>query len=384
MNKEEKQKHDSDISNKYIANLNYDDSELDELSIQDMCVLVNNAKFALDKHIFVNAEENMPNLISKFYKILVKKVKEAETLYTVIDNTTGYPFIDENALDCIWLFSKKEYADYAVDYYTQQFRKFTIIEVQKDVNNELFSELYLNGITGAYIDNGLTGCVIKKEDLLEPPDYSNTPKISIPITNPKFMLAHLKMTQELSWRVNYEKREEELDKLELELCKESVTAKFLVPVKGMPNSDNTKAHEEILKKDTNISIPCLRGKDGANGIPAFTDWKQFRTVYSKDEFSGWIMSFDDLASMIKDNDAYSAFVVNVGKCPMTVNSKNLARIKVVLGNNKDEKEIKPEDKITAKAEAPAVNHKENSKENEKVKTEEKKEGLFSKIKKMFK
>ena len=324
MTQEERQQHSNDISNRFIAQTNFNDQDLEQLSIQDMCILIENSKYALTNHMFVDRDEYVKNLISRFYETLIKKIQNSNLLYTVIDNTTSYPFIDENAKDCVWLFSCKKYAENAVDYYTQQYRNFSIKEISAESLKSFFVDLYYIGTNGAYIDNGLAGCVIKKEDMIEPPNWENVPQISIPVMNPEFMLAHLKMTQEISWKVGYPEREQVLDRLEMELSKQSLNSKFLVPTKGMPKAKDNE-HEITLKEDTHISIPCLTGKDDARAIPVFTDWQQFRLCYSDQEYSGWIMSFDDIADMIKGG-SYDAFVINIGKCPMEVTAKSLERV----------------------------------------------------------
>ncbi|BCN30779.1 SseB family protein [Anaeromicropila herbilytica] len=326
---EERNIHNNTISNRYITHSDYSDHDLDKLSIQDLCVLVNNTKYALNNQIFLDGVEHLELLLSKFYNLLVSKIQNADIIYTIIDNNTGYPYIDENAQDSVWLFSRKKYAENAVDFYTQQYRSFSIQEIKNESFKEFFADLYLIGAYGIYMDNGLVGCAVKKEDLLEAPNWGDTPTISIPVTNPEFMLAHLKMSQELAWNVNYPDRNEVLGRLELELCRKSLEARFLVPTKGMPQGDSSEASEVTLQKDTNISIPFLEGKDGTHAIPAFTDWKQFHIIYTNNDYSGWIMTFKDLTEMIKSSN-HNAFVINVGKCPMDVTSKSLDRIKEVL------------------------------------------------------
>jgi hypothetical protein len=129
------------------------------------------------------------------------------------------------------LFSEKGIADNAADYFMQQYRNFRVEEVSKTEFTEFFGDLfYMAGAMGVYMDNGFAGCRIKREDLLKAPDWTGIPMISIPVLNPDFMLAHLKMSQEIGWQVTYENREQKLNALEKELSKKSTSAKYLVPV----------------------------------------------------------------------------------------------------------------------------------------------------------
>jgi hypothetical protein len=228
------------------------------------------------------------------------------------------------------MFSEKEYADRARDFYMQQHKNFRVEEIRNSELTEFCGDIfYMAGVKGIYMDNGLAGCMIKREDLLKAPDWTGTPEISIPVLNPGFMLAHLKMSQETGWRVNYETREKKLDGLEKELAKESVNAKFLVPTKGLSKNDGAVS-SYVLDQNTTFTIPCLTGKDGASAIPAFTDWKQFRQCYSDKEYAGWIIAFTDLTEMVMSGKGYDAIVINIGGCPMEVTVKSIERMRSVL------------------------------------------------------
>lgn len=362
MNYEEKHKHDCEISDRFISRSNYEDSELDDLSIQDFCVLINNAKYALNNHIFINGDERMKNLIEKFYSKLLYKVKNAESLYTIIDVNTSYPFIDSCSEDCIWIFSKEEYALDAIEHYKKEYRNFSVLEIENKNQLSLFHEIYLIGATGIFIDNGCASCIVKKEDLLEMPSYENTPMINIPITNPKLMLAHLKMVQELKWPVNYEKREENLNNLEKGLCDAINNAKFLLPVKDMPKGIDGSG-KFVLEKDEQISIPFLKGKDGANGLPVFTDWKQFRMVYNDEKIGGLIVVYKELIEMVTRGD-YSAIVMNVSRCPLEINNNTIKRLDEIM--EKEDEKIESKEIVDSEG-----------KEKENI-------SMFSKLKRIFK
>lgn len=258
----------------------------------------------------------MPNLIQQFLRILIQKVRTIEKFYVVIDNSTGFPFIDEHADDCIWLFSTEQYANDAVEHYTESYRNFRVQPIEnKDLGN-FAEDLYLNGIYGVYIDNGYASCILKKEDLF--PIQMEEAKED-PIMNPDFMLAHLEMVQEASWKVDYEERPTILKSLEKEVAKQILNAEFLVPV-------NASEVEEGTVENAKLDIPCLEGKDGREAIPVFTDWKQFKFAYSGDDYKGLLITYDHIANFIKDG---KPVVINVGSCFLELNENNIKGIEAI-------------------------------------------------------
>ena len=114
MTLEEKRQHDKEISDLYLLREeDITEEEYAALSIQDMCVLINNAKWLIqsgDHMDTLDKIDDMKSKVNSMHLKLIDKIRQAETLYTVVDNATGYPFITE-IHDSIWIFSQKEYAD---------------------------------------------------------------------------------------------------------------------------------------------------------------------------------------------------------------------------------------------------------------------------------
>ena len=137
---------------------------------------------------------------------------------------------------------------------------------------------YTNGVGGIFVDNGQTGYYIENRDLVLPPSWEGFPPNRIPVTNPEFMRAHLKLAQELGWKVEYAERRKVVEKLENDLVRASKTVRFLVPTKGAPESKN--AADIRIGADSNAAIPVLVAPDGTKGLPVFTDWDQFHLLYS--------------------------------------------------------------------------------------------------------
>lgn len=311
MNREEKAKYDKELVERFIVNADYEEKDLEDLSIQDLCVLVNGANGAMVNKTVEGAEKEMPKLIQKLLGMVIDKIRTADRLYTVIDNATGFPFIDEHADDAIWLFSTEQYAKEAVEHYATMYRKFSLQAIDNSNLSSFAEYMYLNGIYGAYIDNGYAGCIFRKEELFPAQVNENEP---MPIMNPEFMLAHLEMVQEASWQVDYEQRQTVLNNLQNEVVNQLVKAKFLVPV-------NTEDGAEVTPE--NIKIPCLEAKDGRSGIPLFTDWNQFRMAYSVEEFQGMTVTYEDIVGFIKDD---KIVVINPASCFFEINANNMKAI----------------------------------------------------------
>ena len=327
MTKEERNQHNNDISNKFIPRLLEPGmlGKLDELSIQDLIVIQKNAKYALDKKILhMNEDQSLKfgGAIEQIQSMIADKVKKADKLYVIIDKTTRMPYLNNDAR--IFVFSEEEFANEALDYFTQQMRRWEIKEISKeDIVVTLGKSFYMNGAFGILLDYGQTFIHILSEDLIETPDFSDTRPENIPVANPDFLRVLTMLEQEKCWGVNYENKESRLRFFEDHMILTFVNAKFLVPAKGMSN----------LSKGGKIIIPSLsNGKDKAT--PVFTDWNQFNKIYSQKEWDGWVWTAKDLLRAPDD-----VIVVNAGEIGFVMDKKMIAKIFEIY-----EKEILPVEK----------------------------------------
>ena len=328
MTLEEKQVHDKEISDKYLLR---DEAITEEeyagLSIQDMCVLINNAKWLIQSVDYMDSLDKIDGMKGKVRSMhmkLIEKIQQAEVLYTVVDNCTGYPFITE-INNSIWIFSQKEYADQCVEHYKEEHRNFHTLELEKESRTGFLGRaFYTNGVGGIFVDNGQTGYYIENRDLILPPSWEGFPQNRIPVTNPEFMRAHLKLSQELGWKVEYAERRRVVEKLENALVRASRDAVLLVPTKGAPESKN--AADIRIGADSNAAIPVLVAPDGTKGLPVFTDWDQFRLLYSDKEYHAWTMEFDALTELLYNEGGYDSIVVNVKSRPLDINRNTLKRM----------------------------------------------------------
>lgn len=331
MTLEEKRQHDKEISDKYL--LRDEDITAEEyaaLNIQDMCVLINNAKWLLNSEDYVSdtdKTDGIKNKIRAMHSVLIRKIVDAPVLYSVIDTATGYPFITEIE-DSIWIFSKEEYANLCVGHYRDENRVFRVKEIKKDqLLPFLARAFYTNGVGGIFVDNGQVGYFIKKEYILKKPEY---PENEAPVTNPGLMCAYMKFIQEKQWKVNYHERRKVLQKLENDLMRELPNAKFLIPTKGAPDSLNAK--DIKFGAGANTTLLMYEDNLGQKALPAFTDWDQFNAVYAGEEYHAWTMDFPAVAKILYEDNNFDCIVVNLKSRPLTITREVLARLVEVVGN----------------------------------------------------
>lgn len=324
MTKEERNQHNNDISNKFIPRLLEPgmSGKLEELSIQDLIVIQKNAKYALDEKIFhMNEGQSLKfgEAIEQIQSMIANKVKKADKLYVMIDKATRMPYLDNDA--SIYVFSEEEFANEALDYFTQQMRTWEIKEIPREnIVSTLGCCFFMNGALGIVVDNGQTFIHIFLEDLLKAPDFSDSRPENVPVVNPDFLRILTMLEQERCWRVTYEGKASRLRFFEDHMILTFVNAKFLVPAKGMSN----------LSKGGKIIIPSLSNGE-SKATPVFTDWNQFNRIYSQKEWDGWVWTAKDLLHAPDD-----VIVINAGEIGFAMDKKMIAQILKVY-----EKEILP-------------------------------------------
>ena len=229
-------------------------------------------------------------------EVMIEDLKNAVSVWTIIDRITNSPFIDDG--NRVWIFTEKEYAERCLDYFMQQYRtSFEIKEIDKEQRIRFFGiTTHMAGAEEYSVDPGTEGnMIVKGSDIVPPVDMSDTPMINRPVMNPRLFRAVAKLQQERMYRANYEGKKEKLRAFEDEMIRSFAEAMFLVPVKGMEtlkkNFESTDGSGEgVLTAGTQISIPALSGGDdgSSKATPVFTDWIEFNKAYSQEEWGGWI------------------------------------------------------------------------------------------------
>ena len=260
---------------------------------------------------------------------MTEDLKNAVSVWTIIDRITNSPFIDDG--NRVWIFTEKEYAERCLDYFMQQYRtSFETKEIDKEQRIRFFGiTTHMAGAEEYSVDPGTEGnMIVKGSDIVPPVDMSDTPMINRPVMNPRLFRAVAKLQQERMYRANYEGKKEKLRAFEDEMIRSFAEAMFLVPVKGMEtlkkNFESTDGSGEgVLTAGTQISIPALSGGDdgSSKATPVFTDWIEFNKAYSQEEWGGWIWTPRDLLSAPDD-----PVVLNVGSLAFGMSKKMIGQM----------------------------------------------------------
>ena len=305
------------IGKLFLLNKETDIEGLKNLEIQEIIFLIYSAKYFKEKQAFLI--DNFDEKIQMFSNILSDKIKDSEELYIAYDKSTNYPYIDVS--DRIWIFSKEEYAKNAEDYFMQQ---LIMLEIKKINGEEIiptFAKLHMLGIKKIIVDNGEYCTEINRNDILPAPDWSNTPQINIPVTNPDLQHAMIRFFQLLYSKSNYEGKEQTLRGLENHMLDEVIRGKYLIPMQLKQEEPSIPSGEGIvnLKKDTIMQFASVAGEDDTIWLPTFTDWTEFEKVYDKNVLSGNVVTYDDLVTL---SEKMEGIVINCKGISLRINEKN--------------------------------------------------------------
>lgn len=309
------------------------EEEYRALTIQDLCVLITNARMLIkkanyrdDKELCLTLNEHIWDMHTK----LIAKIKAAENVYIIIDQSTRFPYID-NKDNGILLFSRKVFADdYVEEMAVKQFRRFEVLEISKLMQTMYIAQtFFMYGVKGVHVDRSLVGCFLEANDFVAEPDVKKMDPALVPVMNPDFMRAYLKYSQEILWKVDYPERKEVLEELEKDMAVAMKDARFLIPAKGLPGEAavDRKLTEEESEK---LAFAVLSGADGKRALPVFSDWEQFKIAYSDVDYKGFIIPYADLADLFRKNGSFDAIVFNYRKCPMELNKQSLQRLEKLM------------------------------------------------------
>lgn len=313
------------LGREFVLNRKIDIEELKKLDIQETIFLVFTTKhFMKDNFITDIALEDK---IKLFRGELIRKIKGADELFVTYNKKTNYPHIDKEGRG--WFFSKLEYAKSAEEYYSKQEIMLETKVLDKNNIVDYLVQLYYLGIEELLFDNGEYTEVIKRGEILPPPDYSNVPDIQKPVYNPKVQFSIIKFFQELFYKGAYRDKEKILHQLENNMLTEVIKGRYLVPMQVRSNKPLEVDENGIVKLDehTSIAFGSVSDKDNNSWLPAFTDWREFEKAFDKNIWQGNIMSYEDLLLISKED----GIVINCKGVPLQINSK----VKEVISLHKE-------------------------------------------------
>ena len=294
-------------------------SAYEEVPIQELIFLINRAKHLLNSQ----KSEWMDSRIKEFFFRLKEKIKSAKELYVAYDRHTNYPYVDIEGR--VWFFSKEEYAAEAEDYFLQQFVMLSMKKISGEEITKTLALLHLLGLPVILMDNGQYYIEVNRDELMPPMNWSGIPEIQIPVTNPELQHAMILFFQTLRSKQNTPDKREILQSLEDNMLDEIIKARYLIPMQL--NEKNPSTSDEVgaitLKRGDRIYFALLEGNDNVSWLPAFTDWEEFGKMYSKEQWSSYIGSYEDLLALSKN---MTGVIINPHGIGLKLDEANRANI----------------------------------------------------------
>ncbi|WP_410770315.1 SseB family protein [Fontibacillus sp. BL9] len=310
-----------EVGRKFLLSQHISLEECGELEIQELIFLIHSAKFFKEKESF--PQEHLDERIKLFFGVLKDKLKDSESLFIAYEKRTGYPYVDAD--DRIWMFSKEAYAASAADYFMQQFLMLEMKKVGRDEMNKALGELHILGLRKILLDNGQYHAEVDRDELLPPPDWSGTPEISIPVSNPDLQHAMITFFQAMSGGQSRAADRQLLEGMENRMLDEVIRGKYLLPMQlkeqaaSVPDEQGMKT----LKEGTVIQFAVLGGEGDSTWLPVFTDWLEFEKAYDKQVWSSNVVTYDDMLAL---SETMEGIVINYRGIPLQLDAKNKQRI----------------------------------------------------------
>ena len=296
-----------------FKHMELEQSDYDKMSLTDLAEIRRLYKWLINSKKEQETEEKVifnKQVMDTIGKNMCHKILAAKEIYTVINKRTGEPhmvtrtFVNEDGSyvttppDIILI--TKAY----LDMWTKQFDpdQYEILRIE---NGDNAKEIY-NFLGGTFYLNGACGVTVLFEDfsidagmLVEKPDYSNLPKIQVPVMNPDVERWLLLIGQ------MGEAKTEDAKKIYTiylgHLFRELAKAEFIVPMKMNGEMDPPdESGKTVVKKDTTMAIATQKGKGERDAIRMYTDWKRFKMVYHTED--GWSGMVQPIAGMINVYD----------------------------------------------------------------------------------
>ena len=301
------------IGNAYVAmrKLELSEKEMEAMSIADMVEAWRLFSWKQLQKANTDSDadkEANQSKVEKLAEALIAKIFDAEEIYVVHNKRTGEPHMFSRTIDqkdgtymCTppdILVIPKAYAHIYADTYSKddyELKKIENGEDKKGIYNFLGSTFYLNGACGIDIIGPQTA--IDASKLVPPPDYSNTPKINIPVTNPDLVRWMLLMGQ--IGKPDLSEQETILKLYHNFFMRELGKATLLIPMKkegDIPAPDENG--NTVLNEGLKIQFPTMKGKHERDAVRMFTDWKRLRMEFDENwsgmlqPVSGMIDVFD--------------------------------------------------------------------------------------------
>lgn len=239
----------------------------------------------------------------RLFSVLIRRVLAADELYVICSKRTGEPFMFTEVL----LDDKDDYrvtppnitlvtkGHMNILNSINDDMEMKLIKNSEDNGKAIYHLLgrafYLNGACAVGIN--ASGSKIMKDKIVSEPDYNDTPKASIPVTDPDLMRWLLLLGQMHDIKNDTDKAKIYGVLVSFAL-RELPKATFLVPMKR--NSEFPRPDENgkiVIPAGAKMSFAVSPGKDGRDSICMFTDWYRLRQAFDE-SWDGMVVKIGDL------------------------------------------------------------------------------------------
>lgn len=281
---------DEKIIEKYL-NGKVDDSIL-EYGVQDIIVLYAEILKSLEKN---PDDEAMKERKQSCFKAAIMRFIRCETVYIAYHVITGYPYIDIRGH--AWMFSEKDFSDQARHHYMEQGIPLTMKKIEGyEKIADIILELSRVGAQTVIFDNGQRSITVVLEDMMTAAGIEG----ALAPAHPD-LFVNILASMELSYASGGKHPAlPEGDKVIRKLIEE---AHLLVPVKLERHLEDGETMKITSETSSQLALvnPLKKGK---GLIAAFTDWREFEKLYSKDEWNAVIFDYNAIKDAASNVDGF--------------------------------------------------------------------------------
>lgn len=240
------------------------------------------------------------------YNELLRRVRDAEYLYVLYDQTTGFPFIDQGFAN---VYYEQELAEKAAEIYNKQFRKVAARKcLVEDPNYKgggkfgFFDYLYYIGIENLLIDNGGYRARFKRSEIVAAPgEWGGAENRPEPV-NSALNFAMIDFLEEVRWPVKYEKRDQILKAKEMRMLSLIRNAQLLVPTQHEGPTETDENGRIRIGKDTKLKFMVLKTQEDKQFLPVYTDPFEFAKQGVTKGWNAGVFKYQDVIRFIQDRE----------------------------------------------------------------------------------
>jgi hypothetical protein len=240
------------------------------------------------------------------YNEVLRRVRDAEYLYVLYDQTTGFPFIDQGFAN---VYYEQELAEKAAEIYNRQFRKLAARKCQiEDPNYKgggkfgFFDYLYYIGIENLIVDNGGYRARFKRSEIIAAPgEWGGAENRPEPV-NSALNFAMIDFLEEVRWPVKYEKRDQILKAKEMRMLSLIRNAQLLVPTQHEGPTETDENGRIKIGKDTKLKFMVLKTQEDKQFLPVYTDPFEFAKKGVTKDWNAGVFRYQDVIRFIQDRE----------------------------------------------------------------------------------